>query len=158
MIIAATGHRPDKLGGYERDATEKLIAFAEQCVRRHAPDVVISGMALGWDKAVAFAALALKIPLVAALPFRGQEKVWPVVAQIEYHDILSRASKVVYVDPHGYAPWKMQRRNEWMVDSADKILALWNGSAGGTANCIKYARKKEKPIDNAWDDWRNTSD
>jgi len=32
-------------------------------------------------------------------------------------------------------------RNQYMVDSADLVIACWNGSPGGTANCIKYAEK-----------------
>jgi uncharacterized phage-like protein YoqJ len=47
----------------------------------------------------------------------------------------------------------MQRRNEWMVDRADKLVALWDGSWGGTFNCIEYARKKGVPFDNLWARW-----
>ena len=36
----------------------------------------------------------------------------------------------------------MQRRNEYMVDKADTLIAVWNGTSGGTANCVKYAKKK----------------
>lgn len=32
--------------------------------------------------------------------------------------------------------------NEWMVDEC----ALWNGSSGGAAKCVKYAQKHNKPI------------
>lgn len=35
-----------------------------------------------------------------------------------------------------------QRRNEHMVDSADLLVAYYNGQAGGTKNCIEYAVKK----------------
>jgi uncharacterized phage-like protein YoqJ len=40
----------------------------------------------------------------------------------------------------------MQKRNEWMVDHADAVIAVWDGSPSGTANCIGYARKKRRPI------------
>lgn len=39
-----------------------------------------------------------------------------------------------------------QQRNQWMVDRADAVLAVWDGSPGGTANCVNYARKVGKPI------------
>lgn len=37
-----------------------------------------------------------------------------------------------------------------MVDDADRILALWDGSSGGTANCVGYANDIKKPITNLW--------
>ena len=40
----------------------------------------------------------------------------------------------------------MQKRNEYMVDLADKVIAVWNGSTGGTYNCVKYAEKCGKEI------------
>ncbi|MFZ2410072.1 MAG: hypothetical protein WAW23_00725, partial [Candidatus Methanoperedens sp.] len=33
-----------------------------------------------------------------------------------------------------------QRRNEFMVDAADVLAAFFDGSPGGTANCVRYAR------------------
>ena len=41
----------------------------------------------------------------------------------------------------------MQKRNCYMVDKSDIILAIWNGKdEGGTWNTIKYARSKGKNI------------
>ncbi len=47
----------------------------------------------------------------------------------------------------------LNARNERMVDDGDKILALHNGSRGGTWNCIHYAEKMARPIHNAWPAW-----
>ena len=33
-----------------------------------------------------------------------------------------------------------------MVDNADKVIAVWDGSKGGTYNCVKYAEKQNKEI------------
>jgi hypothetical protein len=38
-----------------------------------------------------------------------------------------------------------------MVEHADIIMALWNGTPGGTSNCLLYARQCKKPITNYWD-------
>ena len=38
------------------------------------------------------------------------------------------------------------KRNEQMVDMADKILVIWDGISKGTAYTVKYAQKKEKSI------------
>lgn len=40
----------------------------------------------------------------------------------------------------------MQKRNEYMVDLADRVIAVWDGSKGGTATCVKYAEKVGKEI------------
>ena len=46
-----------------------------------------------------------------------------------------------------YAVWKMQKRNIWMVDQSNVVVAVWNGEkSGGTYNCIKYAIEKKKPV------------
>ena len=45
-----------------------------------------------------------------------------------------------------YAVWKMQKRNEWMVDNCDAVIAVWDGAPGGTANTVDYARKLGKSV------------
>lgn len=45
------------------------------------------------------------------------------------------------VSDEEYKPWLMQKRNEFMVDRVDTVLAVWDGSDGGTGNCVKYAKK-----------------
>ena len=40
----------------------------------------------------------------------------------------------------------MQTRNEWMVDKADVVIACFDGTNGGTANCVNYAREKNKEL------------
>lgn len=148
MILAVTGHRPHKLGGYSgnhplRQAVRQQLQdllFAQQ------PEMVISGMALGVDQDFAELALALRIPLIAAVPFRGQESVWPAAAQEHYRALLAQASDVTYVSTGGYAAWKLQRRNEWMVDHCDQLIAVWDGSAGGTANCVAYATANARDL------------
>ena len=38
------------------------------------------------------------------------------------------------------------KRNEKMIDIADKILVIWDGVSKGTDYSIKYAKKKNKDI------------
>jgi hypothetical protein len=33
------------------------------------------------------------------------------------------------------------------------VLALWDGSHGGTSNCIAYAKVRAKPVTNVWNKW-----
>lgn len=150
MIICATGHRPEKIGGYREGARIKLRELAIAYLGIQRPEKAISGMALGWDTAFAEAAIILRIPLIAAVPFPGQERMWPQPSQATFQFILSQAAEVVEVSPGPYETWKMQVRNKWMVNHSDKVCALYDGSTGGTANCLAYAHSIGRPIDNLW--------
>lgn len=153
-VTAGTGHRPPKLGGYSPGVRGALYRMARQWLEAEQPGCVISGMALGWDQALAQASYDVGIPWHAYIPFEGQEKAWPETSQATYHELLRHAARKVYTSAPGYAAWKMQRRNEAMVDACTHVLALWDGSEGGTHNCVKYAELKGKPIINLWETWR----
>lgn len=147
-ILAFTGHRPDKLGGYKlpNPTYLKVCQAIDAKLRELKPEKVISGMALGIDQWGAFIAHKLGIPFIAAVPFLGQEKAWPLASQKTYHQFLKLASEVVIVSEGGYSAEKMQIRNEWMIDRADIVLACWDGSSGGTRNAVMYAEKIGKPV------------
>lgn len=160
MIVAGTGHRPDKLGGYNIIVNSKMHHIAMNWLQRKKPDIdyVISGMALGWDQELAKACVSLDIKFHAYIPFVGQELRWPADAIQTYELLLKAADQVVYTDVgdpvQGYTPVKMFNRNIAMVDASDLILALWNGvNAGGTFNCVSYAVKRAKPVVNLWNEW-----
>lgn len=158
MIYAGTGHRPESLvlGGDEAygDALRtSLTAFATRVVSEVQPTGIISGMALGWDQALAKAAIDLEIPLTAAIPFPDQHKWWPPEAQERYCWALAHAHKIHTVR-NTYSRDAYQKRNVWMVENCNHLLALFNGvSRGGTYNCIKYADRVKRPISNLWDRW-----
>jgi uncharacterized phage-like protein YoqJ len=154
MILCGTGHRPNKLGGYGSDVVDRLLILIEESLNRIKPDIVISGMAIGFDIALAQSSINLGISLVAAIPFVGQEKIWPVESQLLYQYLISQAHKVHVVCSGDYDPSKMKIRNKWMVDHSDEVLALYDGqSFGGTKHCLDYAIKKNKKIHNLWEDW-----
>lgn len=156
MKIAFTGHRPNKLGGYDdsKNFREKFNSFVTEILKHD--DIMnsfrqhnlyfITGMALGVDTWSAKLAIDYRIPYFAFVPFFGQEKVWPKDSQDDYHYLLKNAFRVINVCKPGYAHWKMQRRNEKMVDFCNLLIAVWDGSHGGTMNCIKYAEKVKKKI------------
>lgn len=111
----------------------------------------ITGMAIGADQLFASAVLSLKqrgllCNLIAAVPFKGQESKWPQKSKNLYYSILECCDMVQYVSEPGYEAWKMQRRNEWMVDRATSVIALWDGSSGGTRSCAEYAKRQGKEI------------
>ena len=151
--LCATGHRPNKLGGYTKGATYNLRKLAWEHLKQTKPDKIISGMALGWDMAWAEAGLALGIPVVAALPFESQSKAWPVDSQLRHSNILKKCQEIVVVCEGSYKPYYMQVRNVWMVDNSDSIVAVWDGTSGGTQNCIQYGEKVGKSICNLYEEY-----
>jgi hypothetical protein len=68
--LAVTGHRPKDLGGYSDAAFVKLVAFAKNNLGKWQPRIeyVITGMAQGWDQAVAQACVELGLPFHAYVP------------------------------------------------------------------------------------------
>lgn len=157
MILGVTGHRPKKLAppeiAYSRHVKERLTDLAIATLKRKRPNKVISGMAPGWDTAMAIASLKLHIPLVAAVPFEGQDSRWSEFDRGVYDLILKLAETVVVVSPGGYDAQKMQIRNIWIVDRSDEMVALWDGSGGGTHNCLVYAESERVPYQNLWKSW-----
>lgn len=163
--IAATGHRPPKVCGWEEYETiglERLVALARNSLIRLDAEEVTSGMALGWDIAVSLATINLGIPLIAAIPFKGQEKTWNKKSQHLYHDTLTQSQEVIYVcteemPPSGWSKQKinqmMKARDRWMVDWSTTVLALYNGTSGGTSSTVDYAELQRKPIVNVWSSW-----
>lgn len=147
LVIAVTGHRPDKLFGY--DYSHEGWCRLRERLKRHLSDlgasVAISGMALGVDTVFAQVALELKLPLICAIPCRGQHKVWQPESQSLYMDIV-RQGHCKLVSDSEYTRSLMNLRNLWMVENCDKLLAVWDGSPGGTANCVILAKKKGKEI------------
>lgn len=152
-----TGHRPDKLGGYHipnpvveqvRTAATWKIWDAYQRGYR----TFISGYAQGFDQLVAELVVRLRkkdpeVRLIAAVPHKDQPKPWPLPAQLIYHDLLEQANEVhILFEDETFFNWMLHARNEWMVDRSDLLIAAWDGSRGGTENCIRYAQRRELDI------------
>ena len=171
-IICGTGHRPNKLvaastNGYSNQVLTRLIDCATVYLERRQPSRVISGGALGWDTALAIAAIRLEIPIIVAVPFQDFPDKWQQQDQKRFYKILNKATDWVLVDEESnykyivpgttsktYHISKLQKRNMWMVDNSDRIVALHNGTPGGTNNCLVYnANTKRLPVDNMWSNW-----
>lgn len=148
MIVSITGHRPDKLGGYKipNPTYSSVINGLNLAFDKLNPDFVITGMALGVDQWAAELCIKRNIKFIAAVPFQGQESRWPEHAQMKYFEILKRAHVTYCINPGSYSAMKMHLRNKWMVDSSDVLAAVWNGTSGGTASCISYAKTVNKKI------------
>jgi uncharacterized phage-like protein YoqJ len=148
IAVAVTGHRPDKLGGYDfyNPVRSWVREQMKQVLLELQPKMTISGMALGVDQDWAHVSLEMRIPFLAAIPFVGQESQWPAESQRYYRDLMALAAWRYVVCEGGYAGYKMQRRNEWMVNQCHILVAVWDGSEGGTGNCVRYAQKVQREM------------
>jgi len=148
MIITVTGHRPNKLGGYKipNPIYNSVIESLTCSFSFFKPEQVITGMALGVDQWAAEICIEFGIPFIAAMPFPDQEAVWPAQSQAKFQYLLSRASHVITVSEGGFSPKKMHVRNAWMIDRCHLVLAVWDGSSGGTASAVSYAKRINRPI------------
>lgn len=155
--ISLTGHRPNKLDGYNLDTRfykqmrQHLMQIICYYLDRYDQVVCHSGMALGadtvWSEAIANMRFRFgsRVRFVAHVPCRNQESRWPEQSQRHYHKVLSHSDDVVIYSDH-YTPSCMQDRNIGMVDAADLLLAIWDGTPGGTGNCVRAAKERNVQI------------
>lgn len=159
-----TGHRPNKLSGYNADHYRTFVSqLSDLLVRLSAEYSItrfISGGAQGFDQLAFWAVNKAKSKGLAVyndvyVPFKGQDRVWHETgpfSRAEYALMLQRADNVTYLRDNPPASRRdsaiwLNQRNEAMVDSSSLVIALTNGDVtGGTANCMAYAKRKGIPV------------
>lgn len=176
VVVAVTGHRPKIFGTYNENSknileVKKNIRKFLSIQKRHIQHLITGG-ALGVDMWSSEIALELEIPLMVAIPFKGQNKTWPKESQERHLNIIKKTSKIYVINtnedismtfeeylklPAKTATFSVlsrwfDERNKWMVDRCDVVMAVWNGEHSGTGNCVKYAKSKGKKIYNLWKD------
>lgn len=154
-ICCFTGHRPNKLKGYNPVDNKELLWRIYKEVEDHTANkgvtTFISGMALGVDIWAAKMILRVKksnpnIKLICAIPCKNHASKWNAQSQKEWQKVVEQADEVFYVSEEEYKPYLMELRNRYMVDHSDYVIAVWDETSGGTANCVKYAKKMNKSI------------
>lgn len=163
LHIGFTGHRPNKLGGYnlETPAYKALQRDLELYIEKNlnAFDVVVghSGLALGGDTIWSKAILAMRekypdrVIFYAEIPFMEQAEAWFKESDIKFWEqqIEESDRRSIYGSLAGLSKEDRKRasvkylnaRNEGMLDHSDVLLALHDGSSGGTGNAVKYAKQ-----------------
>jgi hypothetical protein len=148
VIVTATGHRLHLLPGYRGDGSSgplraTLVEVALDTLEEWSPDLLITGMATGWDMAMAIAAMIRNTPFHAYLPFEGQARNWSRTDQDAYRGLLDEAEDVRVISSTE-SRRAYYERDVAMVDALtgpeDRLLALWLGDPNsGTAITIDYA-------------------
>jgi len=147
--VCFTGHRPEKLTQSEWLIKKDLENEIRQAIA-DGKNVFITGMARGVDIWAAEIVLKLRdagqpIRLMCACPYDGFEQGWRNEWQEQYQAILAASDFVKYVCP-SYNRACFQIRNEWMVNHASRVIAVFNGEKSGTKNTIDYANREGIPV------------
>ena len=176
LKISFTGHRPNKLGGYQwgnkiqKEVSKEIEKVILEIIEKTKEKEIVfySGGAIGVDQ-IAFEVVDglkeviwfidedITIKNNIAIPFKDQDRLWRINDKERYKSQKKRADNVIYVDTEKgyevsgteegkYDARKMQKRNEYMVDNSDILIAVFDGSKSGTKNCIDYAKKHNKEI------------
>lgn len=144
-IVGVTGHR-------KLDHDVKTIKeIIREKLYQYEADVVVTGMALGFDMLVAEVCLEEDIPYIAAVPCKGQTKSWPSKEKARWIGLIEKAYGHKTVSPGPFAIWKLFERNRWIVNKASIMLSYWNGeNKGGTAATVREAKKAGRPHENLY--------
>lgn len=156
-VCCFTGHRPQSLPFGFNEQDERCVKLKrllrEEIERQITEEGVthfISGMAIGVDMYAAEIVLNLKakyphITLESAIPCETQAVKWPSVLRERYYLIASKCDKETTIQRH-YTADCMHRRNRYMVDCSDTVIAVWDGRPGGTGKTVAYAEAKGKIV------------
>ena len=156
-ICCCTGHRPngfpfdyfkdkEKRNAYLTALQSKIGLAIEQGATQF-----ISGMSLGVDLDFAEIILKLKakfpITLECAMPYPDYSVRWSFEDEKRNYEILKSADKVTLVSDR-YFNGCLFKRNRYMVDKSDLVIAVFNGEKkGGTFYTLSYAEKQGKIIE-----------
>jgi uncharacterized phage-like protein YoqJ len=80
------------------------------------------------------------IRLIAALPCPKQDARWCAEDRRRFHALLERADDI-HILCDRYTPYCMGACNLWMVEQSSLLIAVFDGSPGGTANTIAHAER-----------------
>lgn len=162
VVVSLTGHRPDKLAGYDMShefysrLKSRLAKIIEDFLAMHEIVECHSGMALGADTIWAQLIVECKrkygrrIRFVADIPDRNQSKLWPLESHKLWQELLDQADEIIeYAHNHqgrSYA-YILNQRNIGMIKACDYLIAVYNGDRfGGTANGVKDGERLMKKM------------
>ena len=151
-----TGHRPEKLPWGLDEHDPRCLALKVGLAReldglyRRGFRHFISGMAMGCDLYFAEAVLDLRercpdVTAEGAVPCPTQAQKWPEALRRRWRAILD-ACDLETVVQQNYDRFCMFRRDRYMVDRSAAVLAVFDGTPGGTRYTLNYAMDKKREI------------
>ena len=139
---AFTGHRQLEGDFSARKLKKEIKKLMEKGV-----EIFYNGMAMGFDLIAAEHVLSLRkkfpsVKLIACVPCYGQEKYFSSADKRRYAKILKKADETQILSEHYYRGC-MQKRDRYMADRADFLIAYCHKEEGGTAYTVKYFKKQK---------------
>jgi len=113
----------------------------QQQIDMSAP-IALSGVALGADQDACGVWARMSLPYIAVVPFPGQDKQWPQQSRDVYAAVLRHAAGIIHVSPsapnnYEEAAAMLRKRNSWMAQTVDELIAVFDGSPGGTSHMVR---------------------
>lgn len=135
-----TGHRDLGADFSKRVLKKKIKYFLDKGVR-----TFYNGFALGFDTEALKVLYPFKkkypdIKIVACIPCLEQDKMFNEKQKKEYRELLEKADEKVLVSKV-YSRDCMLKRNRYMAELADCMIAYCKREKGGTAYTVNYFRK-----------------
>jgi uncharacterized phage-like protein YoqJ len=154
VIITGIAHSPQRLLERSLLPSNELVYLASKALKVYDATRLITSLELGWEQALAKAAVELKIPFVVAFPFPGRDSTWDREIRILYYELLSRADEVYQVNDT-FSETSLYECRCWQTDQADLVLALWDYEFDNDTvfDAIHYALDKDVKVTNLWQDW-----
>lgn len=157
-VISIIGHKPNRLFGYygKKDLYEKLrdlieVRLSEITEAVEGNILLVNGLALGTDRI--FSKISFELAkqddryfTEALIPYAKYEANWPQESQEEYYDLLKQFDVVTYMTKKDYLPSLALKRDKYMINESDFLLAVYTGGKGEILDAIKYAKKVDVPI------------
>jgi uncharacterized phage-like protein YoqJ len=135
-----TGHRELGVSFSIEELRKAIITRINQGVT-----VFYNGVARGFDLLAAKEVLSLKkeydIKLVACVPYRKQAVAYTPSEKALYDEILKNADEVAVLTENYYKGCLL-RRNDYMIERSDCMIAYLTKDEGGTAYTVRNFRKK----------------
>lgn len=144
-VCCITGHRnipAEKIWEVNQQLRQEILDAISQEYK-----IFLSGFAEECDLMFAAAvseekACGLEVSLEAALPYRGRLK----TRNPDFHRLIRQCDRV-YIVNELYTRSCFEQRNRFMVDRAQRVIAVYDGrKRGGTFFTLQYAQKQGKEI------------
>lgn len=139
---AFTGHRELAILFSKRKLKKEIEKLIKEGI-----DTFYSGLATGFDTLACEVVISLKkkykdVRLIGCAPCLNQDKYYSQKEKKKYQEILEKADEIIYVSSTPYYNGCMHKRNAYMCDRADVLVAHLYKETGGTAYTVNYFTKK----------------
>ncbi|MBQ6539654.1 MAG: DUF1273 family protein [Oscillospiraceae bacterium] len=151
-----TGHRPIKLPWKNDESDERCVELKKklydiaEAVYLSGVRHFLCGMAQGSDLYFCETIIELRnrypdVTLEAVIPCETQAAKWREQDRERYFRLVAQCDTETMLQRE-YTPDCMSKRNKYLVDHASVIIAVYDGTFGGTMQTIMYARQQDLEI------------